>query len=228
MRVLVIVFTVVGIGLMAGGFFAGLKVHRFLEAAVSADGTVTGNVRAHGHRGNVFYPRVRFSTTDGQQISFVSGVGTNPALYGVGDPVPVIYDPHDPDHASIRSLVTLWLLPMILGGIGVVFSCVGGVLAIVKVSIARKNAWLSEHGLRIQAQFTGVFLNRSVRVNGIHPYRIQCQWLDPMTNRIRVFESTNLWFDPTAYITAKTLDVLIDRDRPNRYMVDTAFLPKAG
>jgi hypothetical protein len=228
MRVFATVFMVVGVGLLAGAFYAYQQVRQFVQTAVTANGVVTANVRAHHHRGDNFYPRIRFRTTDGQDVSFVSNVGTRPAMYRVGEPVTVIYDAHDPYHASIRSVFSVWLLPMILATLGVLFSSVGGITAAVMIAGARKNAWLERNGLRIQAQLTNVVLNRSVRVNGEHPYRILCQWLDPMTNQVRVFESANIWFDPAAYITAKTLDVLIDRDRPNRYMVDTAFLPKAG
>ena len=228
MRVVIVVFTILGIGLLTGGFLAFEDVHRFVQIAVRTDGVLTGNVRRGSYRGDTFYPRVRFRTEDGRDISFVSNIGTKPASYHINNAVTVVYDPRNPNRAYIRSVMNLWLLPIILGALGALFSSVGGVVGAVKILGARKTVWLQENGLRIQAEFTKVALDRSVRVNGLHPYRIVCQWFDPAANKVYVFESANIWFDPAAYITTKTLEVLIDRDNPHRYIVDTGFLPKTG
>jgi len=229
MRVIIVIFAIAGIGLLTGGFLAFENVQRFVQAAAHTEGVVTGNVRQSGYRGGSrFYPRVRFRTEDGREVSFVSNVGTRPAIYRVNDAVKVIYDPRDPNRARIRSVINLWLVPIILGALGTLFSSVAGIVGVVKIQAARKAAWLQENGLPIQAEFTRVALDRSVRVNGLHPYRIVCQWLDPTANKVYIFESAAIWFDPTAYITTKTLQVVIDRGNPRRYIVDTGFLPKAG
>ena len=90
----------------------------------------------------------------------------------------------------------------------------------------RKNAWLHQNGRRIQAEITGVELDTSLTVNGANPYRILCQWLDPAKNEMHVFHSGHIWYDPTNYITGKTLEVLVDPNNPHRYTVETSFLPK--
>ena len=228
MRIVAVVFLIVGIVLLAGGFIAYRHVNGFVQTAAVANGVVTANVRALRIHGDMFYPRIRFRTADGQDISFISNLGTRPPTYNIGDSVTVLYDVSDPHRASVRSLLGIWVLPMILGTLGFVFSSVGGILLAVKIGAARTNARLRQNGLRIQAQLTQVVLNRAVRVNGMHPYRILCQGFDPVTNSNRVFQSANVWVDPAPYVTGRTLDVLIDRDRPRRYLVDTAFLPKAG
>ena len=68
--------------------------------------------------------------------------------------------------------------------------------------------------------------NASLTVNGMHPYRILCQWLDPATNQMHVFHSANIWYNPSKFVPDKTIEVLIDRDNPRRYSVETPFLPK--
>ena len=82
------------------------------------------------------------------------------------------------------------------------------------------------NGRHVQANFERVELNTSLRVNGACPYRIVCQWLNPATNQVHVFKSHNLWFDPTDYISGKTLEVIIDPNSYKRYVVETSFLPK--
>jgi len=107
-----------------------------------------------------------------------------------------------------------------------VFCSFGVVAAAWKVATARKNAWLEQNGRRIQAEFTRVELNTSVRINGTSPYRLVCQWLDPTSNKMHVFHSANIWFDPTDYVPGQTLDVLLDPENPHRYLVKTTFLPE--
>ena len=43
---------------------------------------------------------------------------------------------------------------------------------------------------------------------------------------MHVFNSANIWFNPSDYISAKTIEVLVDPNNPRRYAVETAFLPK--
>jgi len=231
MRLFLGIFTAVGLGLLIGAVLSFQHTRRFLATAISVPGIVTENVwqeqrSSNNNRGGSFYPRIRFRTTQGQEISIITKTGTNPPSYRVNDTVTVLYDPQQPYHAAIRSFMELWFLPTLLCGMGMVFCSPGVVAAVWKVATARKNAWLEQNGRRIQAEFTRVELNTSVRINGTSPYRLVCQWLDPTSNKIHVFHSANIWFDPTDYVPGKTLDVLLDPENPHRYLVKTTFLPE--
>jgi hypothetical protein len=224
------IFFVVGMGLLIGGIFAFQHTRRFLQTAVEVPGVVTENVwredRTSDNRASwAFYPRIRFRTADGQEISYISNTGSSPPSYRVNEPITILYDPQQPQHASIKSFVELWLLPVLLGGMGLVFSSFGIIAVVWKGVSNRKSAWLQQNGRRIQAEFTRVELNTSVAVNGANPYRIVCQWLDPARNEMHIFNSANIWFDPTTYIPGKTIEVLVDPNNPRRYAVETAFLP---
>jgi hypothetical protein len=223
-------FAVVGLGLLIGGVVSIQHTRRFLATAISVPGVVTENVWHESSSGSskswAFYPRILFRTTGGQEISFITDSGSSPPAYRVNEPVTILYDPQQPYHASIRSFSDLWLGPTILCGLGIVFCSFGVVAVILKGISARKDAWLERNGRRIQAELTRVELNTSLQVNGTNPYRIVCQWLDPASNQMHIFHSANIWFDPTKYIPGKTLDVLVDPNRPHRYMVETPFLPK--
>jgi hypothetical protein len=110
--------------------------------------------------------------------------------------------------------------------LGVAFTAPGIGWFVWKSASDMKHGWLEKNGQRIQAEITGVAPDTSLTVNGAHPYRIHCQWLDPSRNQMHVFQSGHIWFNPSRYITGKTLDVLVDPNNPHRYAVETSFLPK--
>jgi hypothetical protein len=223
---------VVRLGLLAGGFYSVQHTRQFLRTAVEAPGVVTENLRQESSSSDrsglswSYYPRIRFRTSDGQEIVFISSTGTNPPAYRVNEPVTVLYDPRQPRHAFIKSFAQVWMLSIILFGVGALLSSVGIGAVVWKGVGNRKNAWLQQNGRRIQAEITRVALDTSLEVAGKHPYRIVCQWLDPARNEVHLFHSANIWFDPTSYIPGKTIEVLVDPDNPRRYAVETAFLPK--
>ena len=73
-------------------------------------------------------------------------------------------------------------------------------------------------GCRAQHQ-----LSRSTaRIRGASPRNGSTR----VSNKLRVFHSENLWFDPTRFATAKTVTVLLDPKDPKRYHMDVSFLPE--
>ena len=85
---------------------------------------------------------------------------------------------------------------------------------------------LKKNGTRVNAEFQSVELNTALKVNGRNPYQILAQWQNPTTTEIHIFNSDNLWFDPTDYIKSDVIEVLVDMQNPKNYHVDTSFLPK--
>ena len=65
-----------------------------------------------------------------------------------------------------------------------------------------------------------------VTANTTNPYLIYVQWKKPMTSKLHVFKSENIWFDPTDHINTDEITVLIESNNPKKYYVDTSFLPK--
>lgn len=82
------------------------------------------------------------------------------------------------------------------------------------------------NGSKITATIQHIGINSSVSVNGISPYQIHGQWLNPESSEVEIFKSEDLWYDPTPYIKDEKVTVLIDRKNPKRYHVDLSFLPK--
>jgi hypothetical protein len=121
------IFLVIGLGLIGGGIYSFLSTRAFLRQAVPAEGAVIDLTAAWDSEDGsyTYYPRVRFRTPDGRAVEFTSDVGSSPPAFEVGEPVRVLFDPANPARARIDSFVQLWLLPLILGGIGLVFGFFG-------------------------------------------------------------------------------------------------------
>jgi hypothetical protein len=224
----------IGLAFLAGGCCSAWRLQQFLQTAVRTEGTVIGNLwhrDAAGRHANSYrrhaYPQVRFSKPDGGIIIFRSRNGSSPPRYELGAQVPVLYDRLDPHNAYIGAFGEMWAPPIGLAALGLAFVMPELCRRTLLRWAAAKEEWLRENGRSVQADVTEVALDRSYALNGINPYRIVCQWLDPATNQVHVFRSAYIWYDPTKFLPGKTLEVWMDPGNPRRYSVPTPFLPKA-
>ena len=228
------VMLVVGVAMLAGAVYMYNNTRSFLANAVHAQGTVldlerTESVTRDGNNSHLsvsYFPVVQFTDGSGRQIKFTSGSGSNPPAYSRGDKVEVLYHADAPEKARINGFMSLWFGPLLVGGLGVVFTALS--VGLIGVSARRKRleAHLKTSGMPIEATFESVEQNTSMKVNGRSPWRVLAQWLDPATSQVHVFKSDNLWFDPSTYIKDRKINVFIDRADPKKYYVDLSFLPK--
>lgn len=229
MRVLLVikyVFVVVGVGMLAGTFFLYRNTTAFLGEAKIATGTVVELRQSRSGDADTYRPVVRFSTQEGEDITFTSSAGSKPPAYSKGEKVEVLYPPSLPAQARIKGFFSLWGAPAILGGLGSIFFLIGAGFFLVATFSRRKAEFLKAQGLPIQTSFQSVTLNEALSVNGRHPFRITTQWQNPATGDIHVFQSGNVWFDPTPFIDGGKITVFIERDKPGNYHLDLSFLPK--
>jgi hypothetical protein len=227
-------FALIGLGLLLGACWSYDSTRRFVAGAATATGSVTELVRREGReRGDspTYAPTVRFRTARGQPVEFVGTPISNPPAYAIGDQVRVLYDAARPERASLDGFFSLWGVALILGGIGALFTAVGGFLLALYVRVlldevarARQRAVLEDlrqFGRKVDAKF------REVRSGLDDTYRIIAQWHDPGARKVYVFESDPIGFDPSDFLTG-TIPVYIDPEDPRRYLVDTSFLPSLG
>ena len=221
------VFAFIGVGLLAGALALALNTRSFISSAKSAPGVVTELIQKRDSDGSVTYtPVTTFTADNGSTITFTSSFSSNPPSYDVGEKVEVLYAPDNPNEARIRGFGSLWLGPVILGGLGLVFSAIGFGITIALRLRAKRREWLMAYGTEILADFQSVERNTSLKVNGRSPWRVIAQWQNPETGQLHVFNSENLWFDPSNYIQTKQLKVLLDPKNAKRYHVDISFLPQ--
>lgn len=228
LRVLIYVFLGAGGLMLLIALLLWNNTRRFIANADTAQGKVIELIEVRDQDdGSISYkPVVTYAVANGRSITFTASFSTKPAPYDVGESVEVLYAPGDPQDARIKGFSSLWLGPTILGGLGTVFAGIGGGILLARRTGERKKTYLMAYGNAIQTDFQGVERNTSLEVNGRNPWRITSQWLDPASNKLRVFHSENLWFDPTQFAKAKTVTVLLDPKDPKRYHMDVSFLPE--
>jgi len=228
-RIFILVFGLVGLGLLTGTFFALSSEISFRAGALSAPGTVVDLVPTTDSEGETLYKPVFEFTDRNDRVRRVTGsVASRPPSYGRGEAVTVRYRPENPENAHLDSFMDSWFLVLILGGLGAVFTSIAAGFVIYAARRRRIRAWLAVNGMRVQAQVERVYLDTSVKVNGRSPFRIAAQWQNPMNQEIHVFRSDPIWFDPTPHMQRKAVDVKVNADNPHQYEMDISFLPKAG
>lgn len=106
------------------GFFLGLQTLAFLPGSISAQGQIVRcNMVSDADGSTTCQPTIRFVAQSGQTITFTASDSSDD--YVQGNAVSVIYHAGNPVDARINSLATLWLLPLIFGGLGLIFFFTG-------------------------------------------------------------------------------------------------------
>lgn len=216
-------FVIVGVLLLVSAVFVYSQRVTELSTMIPADGTVV----VLSERGCL---TVQFKTFENRSVRFGGNVCQRPPAYDLGQGVPVLYSPQNPNKAYIDDFTHKWFLSTAIGGLALGFLGIGGVF----VWTVTLNGWRAERrinrlkvtGRQLNALLMGAERDESINLNGQNPWRIVAQWLDPNTNQVRLFYSKHFWFDPSPYLKGKHIQVWIDPQRPQHYCIDTDILPK--
>jgi hypothetical protein len=111
-RVLAIGFSIIGIVLLAFGYSSYTKTRAFIRDAVSAEGAVVAIVprqrRARIGTTRYYHYRIEYRTETGSIVRFESPEGDSSQEFNVGDKLPVLYLPDEPQQAEINLFSHLW------------------------------------------------------------------------------------------------------------------------
>lgn len=218
---------IIGLAMVAGAAYWASRTSAFIDRAAVAVGKVIDLERSRSGDSSSYHPVVKFRTAAGQERTFRSSTGTNPPSYRVGEAVEVLYSESEPSDARIRGFFSLWGGPLIVGGMGMLFMLLGGGIVYARRASTQRAIELRRGGRPVQTRFQSVEQNTGTKMNGRSPWRIVTQWKNPSTGEIHVFNSDDIWYDPTPHLQAgHELTVFIDRANPRRYYMDTSFLPK--
>lgn len=126
-----VLFLLIGLGVLVGGGFAAKQRSDFLSGARSAPGVVIDFERrtstSDGKTTTTYYPIVRYHPPGRDApITFQHDTGSSSPGYSHGDAVTVLYAPDDPDEAIIDSGLMNWFGPGLMILLGGVFTLVGG------------------------------------------------------------------------------------------------------
>jgi hypothetical protein len=233
-------FAIIGLGLLIASFFVFLSTRSFINSSARATGTVIAHASSRSSDGDLTYaPVVSFRTPDGHSVEFKSQTSSSSRSPAVGQTVEVLYNPRNPQEAEINSFSSLWLLPIILSGLGAGFFIIGTTVFFVFKGSGKEAESIEEmkqselerlrrEGRRIMTRFDAVIRDSSFEEEegGRAPYRIVTQWHDAVTNSVHVFESDEIHFNPEEFIKNERIAVYVDPSDMERYVMDISFLPK--
>lgn len=221
-RLIGTVFLVLVLGSLAASAFFAYRTHAFVSTAESSPGTVVEIKKStyrdsKGRTSTTYYPIVEYRAEGGKlrvQGSIAGG------SYRVGDSVGVLYQRANPEDAWLDTFAEKWVASIVSGCLGAFFSIFFLVFRLVGRSL-RGHPELKQTGLPVQGTIEGVEVNRSLRVNRKHPWRIKASCRHPLTGAPVVVYSVNFWQDPTARIQGqKQVTVYFDRVKTKRHYVD--------
>jgi hypothetical protein len=97
------------------GVYALSTAYKLENSGSSTTGTVIEMEESSTNEGGccVYSPVIEFQA-NGQTYTFDGGNASDPPIYRVGETVPVIYDPNDPNTAQINKWSERWLFPIII------------------------------------------------------------------------------------------------------------------
>ena len=123
------VFSLVGGLLALIGVFLFIRTRIFIGNAQAAKGTVIQMVYSRtsssSGSGGGYAPVYQFRTLDGQTIMIQDSLSSNPPQFQVGQEIDVLYESGNPQKARINKWMNLYFVPVLLGGMGLIFGGVG-------------------------------------------------------------------------------------------------------
>lgn len=123
-----VVFSLVGLLLAAIAAFVLVRTRTFLGKAQEVKGTVVRLVYSSSSKGGGYSPVFRFKTIGGQSIEVSDNLRSNPPLFQEGQVVDILYDPENPHNARVKKWFSLYFVPLLLGGMGLIFGVIGVIM----------------------------------------------------------------------------------------------------
>lgn len=231
-----VIFLLIGLGVLVGDFFMVSGNLSFLNNSLKADGNVVRIVQSRSSdNGNFMYsPEISFTDALGQTITFDSNISSSVSTYQVGEKVSVLYNKNNPQDAKINTFFQLWFGPILMTFLGAIFFIVGLLTLVFQAKKASLKKEMLSKGTKISAKVISVETSnmRSGFSYGsripAQTYQIVAQWLNPNDNKMYIFKSDNLSYNPESIVTGKNIDVYIDPLNLKKYYVDISALPASG
>lgn len=214
--ILKLIFIVIGMAMTAGAIIVGLHNKKFFRNAEQTTAVITDIESTRNRRNGVTeYNHTVYVTyeVDGVQYNKVRLGYYNSGMYE-GKTIKVYYNKDNP--GKIKTKGSSMVISVILGVVGGVFLLVGIILVIVFMP---RNKKIKQYGNRYEADIINITVNRNVRVNGRHPYIVDCQVADAFTGVTSLYRSKNIYEDINVYGIVK-VPVYVDPKNPSKYYVD--------
>lgn len=118
-------FAAIGGALLLAGGWQFTRRRAFVRQSTTTVGTIVAVTETREHDDISYFPKVRFRTPSGREVTFRSEIGRSWRAGRIGQTVAVRYRPDPPHGAEIDTFVALWGATLLFGGLGVAFLFVG-------------------------------------------------------------------------------------------------------
>lgn len=132
-----------------------------------------------------------------------------------GQVVKIYVDPESPTNIRSNSLLAEILMIVM----GLPFAIVGMCFVISSIRKTATKKRLLLEGEQMSGTITLVAMDRSLRINGKHPYKAEVEVIDPMTGEKYLYSSEGIMQDIT-WLTGESVTVYVDAADRSRYYVD--------
>lgn len=138
----------------------------------------------------------------------------NSKMY-VGKKINIYYDPNDPGNIKTDSIL-VYVICIPIGGI---FTIVGGIFIFINLKSVMRRKNLIENGDVFTGTIFDVKMNTLLTINHRHPYKAECEVIDPYTNERYLYSSENIVNDISELI-GSNVTVYVDKNNKGKYFVD--------
>lgn len=134
-----------------------------------------------------------------------------------GDTIIINYSPDDP--SEIITNMGSKILGFVIIPLGGIFALLGLVFILKKVLSDQKRNKLIQSGECLTGIITNVEVNKYVTINKIHPYKAECEVIDPYSGEKYLYSSDNIMGNISDLI-GKEVTVYVDSNNKKNYYVD--------
>ena len=134
-----------------------------------------------------------------------------------GDTIIINYSPDDP--SKIITNMGSKILGFVIIPLGSIFALLGLILIMKKIHSDQKRNKLIQSGECLTGIITNVERNKYVTINKIHPYKAECEVIDPYSNEKFLYSSDNIMGNISAII-GREVTVYVDSNNKKNYYVD--------
>lgn len=207
-----IIFSVIGIIFLALGIITLVNHESFMNNAVQTEAEI---IRVEsGYDENRTERDIWVSYEVNGRI-FKENLGYYTSGMSEGDKISVYYNPENPSELSSSSVIPE-LIFVVIGGVFAIFGLVFIGVTILSVNRRKK---LMQTGDKLTGIITDVVVNNAVRINGHHPFKAECEIINPFDGEKYLYSSENVTFNISELIGSE-VTVYVDRNNKKRSYVD--------
>lgn len=134
-----------------------------------------------------------------------------------GDTILINYSPDDP--SKIITNIGSKILGFVIIPLSGIFAMLGLVFILKKILSDKKRNKLIQSGECLTGVITNVEINKYVTINNIHPYKAECEVIDPYSGEKYLYSSDNIMGNISDLI-GREVTVYVDSNNKKNYYVD--------